>query len=123
MSALVVLVVSVPTMAIEEDWHGRPMIDQPTHLWILAALLVAGAFVVGGALAGLLRPQSAMACATAAATLALGVLLVAAVSRRFFVVHEGVSSDVARLWFFGVVSALALSAVGSQLGRWLTRHV
>jgi hypothetical protein len=31
-SAVLVLVISVPTMIVEEDWHGHPMIEQPGHL-------------------------------------------------------------------------------------------
>ena len=55
-SALLILIVSVPTMAIEENWHGHPMIDEPTHLWIIAACLVATAFVIGGGFAGASPP-------------------------------------------------------------------
>ena len=57
-SALLVLAVAVPTMIIEEDWHGRPMIDQSTHLWIIAACLVAGAFFIGGAVVAFRRPSA-----------------------------------------------------------------
>jgi len=75
-------------MAVEEDWHGRPMIDGPTHLWIIAACLVAAAFLVGGAVAGRRRPSAAPEHATAAASLAVAVLFVAAVLRRLWLVHE-----------------------------------
>ncbi len=117
MSALVMLVISVPTMAVEEDWHGRPMIDEPTHLWIIATCLVAAAFLIGGAVAGHRRPSAAPEHATAAASLAVAVLLVAAILRRLWLAHEGVSVDVAGLWCLGVVVALCLSAAGSLLGR------
>ena len=115
-----VLVVSVPTLAVEEDWHGRPMIDQPTHLWIAAAGLVGAAFLVAGAIAGYRRPRSAAVHATAVAGLALAVLLVAAVTRRLWFADEGVSTSVVRLWCLGVVVALGLSAAGSLLGRRIT---
>ena len=115
-----VLVVSVPTLAVEEDWHGRPMIDQPTHLWIAAACLVGAAFLVAGAIAGYRRPRSAAVHATAVAGLALAVLLVGAVTRRLWFAHEGVSTSVVRLWCLGVVVALGLSAAGSLLGRRIT---
>ena len=120
MSALVILVVSVPTMAVEEDWHGRPMIDEPTHLWIIATCLVAAAFLVGGVVAGHRRPSAAPEHATAGASLAVAVLLVAAILRRFWLAHEGVPVGVVGLWCLGVVVALLLSAAGSLLGRWLT---
>jgi hypothetical protein len=118
--ALLVLAVAVPTMAIEEDWHGIPMIDQPSHLWMVAGGLVAGAFVIGGAWAGHLHPRAAAPYAIAAGALAVAVLLGAATVRRLWFVHEGVPNGVARLWLFGVLVALSLSAAGSQLGRWLT---
>jgi hypothetical protein len=119
LSALLMLVVALPTMAVEEDWHGRPMIDQPSHLWVVAACLVAAAFLVGGAVAGYLRPSAAAAHATGAAGLTVAVLVGGALFRRLLLVHEGVPHAVAGLWFFGTVAALLLSVAGSQLGRWL----
>jgi peptidoglycan/LPS O-acetylase OafA/YrhL len=117
MSALLILVISVPTMAVEEDWHGRPMIDEPTHLWIIATCLVAAAFLVGGAVAGHRRPSAAPEHATAAASLAIAVLLAAAILRRLWLAHKGVPIGVAGLWCLGVVAGLFLSAAGSLLGR------
>jgi drug/metabolite transporter (DMT)-like permease len=124
MSALLILVISVPTMAVEEDWHGRPMIDEPTHLWIVATCLVAAAFLAGGVVAGHRRPSAAPEHATAAASLAVAVLLVAAILRRLWLAHEGVPIGVVELWCLGVVAALFLSAAGSLLGRRLVtdRH-
>ena len=118
--AVFVLAVSVPTLAVEEDWHGSPMIDQPTHLWIIAACLVGVAFLVAGVIAGYRRPRSAPIHATAVAGLALAVLVVGAVLRRLWLAHEGVPSGVARLWCLGVVVALLLSAAGSIVGRRMT---
>ena len=119
-SALVILVISVPIMAVEEDWHGRPMIDEPTHLWIIATCLVAAAFLVGGVVAGHRRPSAAPEHATAAASLAVTMLLVAAILRRLCLAHEGVPVGVVGLWCLGVVAAIFLSAAGSLLGRRLT---
>jgi len=119
--ALLMLAVAVPTMAIEEDWHGRPMIDQGTPLALVAGCLVAVAFLAGGAVAGRRRPSAAAGNATAAAAVAVAVLLVGAVSRRLWFAHEGVPGAVARLWCLGVLASFLLSAVGSQLGRLLAR--
>jgi hypothetical protein len=118
-SALLVLAVSVPTLAVEEDWHGRPMIDQPNHLWIAAACVVVAAFLAGGAVAGYRRPSAAATSAMAAAGLAVVVLLVGALSRRLLLAHKGVPEAVLGLWYLGAVAAVLLSAAGSQLGRWL----
>lgn len=112
-----VLIVSIPVMIIEEDWHGHPMIEQASHLWILPAFLVASAFLLGGALAGFRSPSAAVAHAVPAASFALVILLLGAVVRRFWVVHEGVPNAVVLLWCLGIIGALMLSLIGSLLGR------
>jgi hypothetical protein len=104
-------------MVVEEDWHGRPMIEQGTHLWILPAFLVASAFLLGGALAGFRCPSTGVAHAVAAAGFALAILLLGAVFRRHWVAHEGVQSAVVHLWCLGVMGAFMLSLIGSLLGR------
>jgi hypothetical protein len=120
-AVLLVLAVSVPTMILEEDWHGRPMIDQSTHLWILAACLVAAAFFAGGALVAFRRPAAPTRYAIATGVLAVVVLLIGAMYRRLWVAHEIIPPDVQRLWLAGVVTAIAMSLAGSLLGRQLTR--
>jgi hypothetical protein len=118
-----VLVVSIPAMIVEENWHGQPMIDEGTHLWILPAVLVAAAFLIGGALAGFRSRSTAVAHAGAAASFAVAILVLGAVYRRINVVHEGLPNDVVRLWVLGALAALALSVIGSLLGRRLAAHV
>jgi drug/metabolite transporter (DMT)-like permease len=120
-SAFLVLAVSVPTMIIEEDWHGRPMIDQPTHLWILAACLVAASFFAGGAIVAFRRPSAPTRYAAATGILAVAVLLIGGLYRRLWMVHEHIPKDVQHLWFLGVVAAIAMSLAGSLVGRMLTR--
>jgi hypothetical protein len=106
-------------MAIEEDWHGRPMIDQATRLWLVAAALVAVAFFVGGALAGYLCPSAAVKVGAAVGTIATGTLVAGAVYRRLWVVHVGVPSAVLYLWILGSVAALILVIAGALIGRQL----
>ena len=120
--ACLVLIVSIPVMIVEEDWHGRPMIDEGTHLWILPALLVASAFLLGGALAGFRGPSAAAAHAVSAASFALAILLLGEVVRRFWVVHQGVPITVVQLWCLGIIGALILSLFGSLLGRELATN-
>jgi hypothetical protein len=72
-------------MIIEEDWHGRPMIDQPTHLWIVAACFVAGAFFAGGAVVAFRRPYAPTRYAAATAVVAVVVLLIGGLYRRIWV--------------------------------------
>jgi hypothetical protein len=122
LSACLVLIVSIPVMIVEEDWHGHPMIDEGTHLWILPAFLVASAFLFGGALAGFRGPSAAVAHAVPAASFALAILLLGAVLRRFWVVHEGTPIAVVYLWCLGIIGALMLSLIGSLLGRRLATN-
>jgi hypothetical protein len=117
-----VLIVSIPVMVVEEDWHGRPMIDEGTHLWILPAFLVASAFLFSGALAGFRSPSTAVAHAVLAATFAFAILLIGALLRRFWVVHEGVPITVVYLWCVGIIGALMLTLIGSLLGRRLATN-
>jgi hypothetical protein len=120
-SALLVLAVSVPTMIIEEDWHGRPMIDQSTHLWIIAGCIVAAAFFCGGAIVAFRRPSAPTRYAAATGVVAVVVLLIGGLSRRLWLVHENVSVAVQHLWLLGVVAAVTMSIAGSFLGRQLSR--
>jgi hypothetical protein len=112
-----VLLISVPVMMVEEGWHSRPMIDDGSYLWILPALLVASVFLFGGALAGFRCPSSAVAHASAVASISSAILLLGAVLRRVWIVHEGTQDAVLFLWFLGVVGALTLSVIGSLFGR------
>ena len=112
-----VLIVSIPVMVVEEDWHGHPMIEQGPYLWILPAFLVASAFLFGGALAGFRDPSTAVAHTVLATSFALTILLLGAVVRRFWVVHEGVQNAVVLLWCLGIIGAFTLSLIGSLLGR------
>jgi hypothetical protein len=116
-SVIVVLVVSIPTMAIEEDWHGRPMIDQQTHLWVIAACLVAVSFFVGGVIAAIRRPSAPARSATTVAVVAVAVLLIGALYRRVWLVHEPVPTAVLKLWCLGAVTAVVLSLAGALFAR------
>ena len=68
-----VLLISVPVMMVEEGWHSVPMIDEGNYLWILPAVLVASAFLFGGALAGFRSPSSPVVCVLAVASISLTV--------------------------------------------------
>jgi hypothetical protein len=111
-----VLVVSIPALVVEENWHGRPMLEQG-YIWLLPAFLVALAFLLGGALAGFCSRSTAVAHAGAAAGFAVAILVLGALYRRLSVVHESVPNGVVALWTLGALAALVLSVVGSLLGR------
>jgi hypothetical protein len=103
-------------MVVEENWHGRPLIDGGTHLWILPAFLVASSFLVGGVRVGFRHPSTAVTHAVAVASFALAILLLGAVFRRLWVVHEGVPIDVVCLWCLGTIGAFMMCVIGSLLG-------
>ena len=107
------LVVAAPTLVIEEDWHGRPMIDQPGHLWIIPAVVVAAAFAAGGAFGtrGVVELWRALWQGLLVGVASAGVLLLADVVRRAMR-DQSTSSGVFRLW----IEAALLSAVISSLG-------
>ena len=104
-------------MIVEEDWHGHPMIEQGAYLWVVPALLVASAFLLGGLLAGFRCPSTGVVDAGFAASTALAVLLLGALFRRLWFVHEGVPRAVVDLWCLGVAAAMILSVIGSLFGR------
>lgn len=117
MSSSLILAVSIPTMVVEEDWHGHPMIDQPTHLWVIAAGLVVIAFLFGGAMTGYRRPTSSALYAMISACVSVTILLGSAIFRRLFLVHSGAPKAVLLLWCAGAIAAILTSAVGSLIGR------
>jgi hypothetical protein len=116
------LVVSVPTLAIEEDWHGRPLIDQPHHKWVLPAIVVAAALVIGGAIAASrLRwwLEGALHGAVVGAV-SSGLLVVADVIRRHEL-HKFANPGVTRLWVVAAVAATILGAIGGAFRPWDNR--
>lgn len=110
--ALVALVVSVPTLAAEEAWGGRPMIDQPGLWWMVPGAVVLAAFFAAGIVAGRGRPRRRGTTAAVAGALAVATLVVADVIRRLVVVGESLSWPVAVLWIYGGLAAVAVTAAG-----------
>lgn len=127
----VTMVVAVPCMVVEEDWHGHAMIDLRTWLWIPFAVAVALAFVVGGAIAtsGPARRRRGPARFATAVGLGLGCGLVAIVTlvacdlvRRFVVLREGLSFGVVELWIVAGAGAVVLGGIGGALGHALAHR-
>jgi len=111
---VLILGLAAPTLILEENWHGRPMIDQPGHLWVLPTLVVAAAFAVGGAVGARRAEQlwKALLQGLILGTVGAGTLLGANAVRRAMV-HQAVSEGVFRLW----VEAALLSVVIASLDR------
>ncbi len=112
----VTLVVAVPTLAIEEDWHGRPMIDQPGHLWVIPTIVVAAAFALGGALGtrGIVELWRALWEGLVIGASAAGLLLLADVVRRALR-DQAVSEAVLRLWVEGALLSVVMASLGGAV--------
>jgi len=120
--AIFVLLMSIPAMVVEEDWNGRPMIDERSHLWLIPAAIVVSAFLVGGILVGYRRSSQALLHAMVMATVASGVLLAGALVRRLWLVGNGLPMAVLKLWFLGALCAGVLGEVGALLGKAARRY-
>ena len=120
------LVVAIPTMAVEEDWHGRPMIDQPNAGWAVPMVIVALAFAAGGALAARLerRVTGAVAQGAVVGLAAVAVLLAADAVRRA-AGHETLPAGVVHLWIAAAAGSAFLAVAGAVIGHlgWCRRPV
>jgi len=108
--------VAGPTLVLEEDWHGRPMIDQPGHAWVLPTLVVATAFAVGGAVAARRSAQlwRALLQGLTLGTAAAGTLLVADVVRRAMD-HRAVSEGVLQFWVETALLSIVIASLGGAI--------
>ena len=108
--------VATPTLILEEDWHGQPMIDQPGHLWVVPTLIVAVAFALGGAIGARRANQlwKALVQGITLGTLVAGTLLGADVVRRAMV-HRSISDGVLRLWLEAAVLSVVIASLGGAI--------
>jgi hypothetical protein len=115
----VTLVISVPTLALEENWHGAPLIDQPHHKWVLPAVVVAVAFVIGGVIAASRRRWwlDGSLHGLAVGVAATAVLLAADAIRRHGL-HKAANPGVVRLWVVAAIAACLLGAIGGAFRPW-----
>jgi hypothetical protein len=122
---VVTLVVTAPTLVIEENWHGRPMIDQPGHLWVVPTLVVAGGFALGGAVCARRTTElwRALLHALGLGTVVAGALLIADIVRRAMH-HQSLSAGVLRLWVEATLLSMVLASLGGAAGylRSTRRH-
>ncbi len=118
-SVALILVIAVPTMVVEEEWRGRPMIEQGNFLWLVPATLVVLAFFLGGRLAGkrTRSSSSALAAGTMVGIMATATLLLGGIVRRHWILHEVYWADVVRLWIGAAIAAVAIAIAGAYHGR------
>ena len=108
--------VAAPTLVLEENWRGRPMIDQPGRAWVLPTLVVAAAFAVGGAVGARRAAQlwRALFQGLTLGTAAAGTLLVADVVRRAMD-HRAVSAGVLHLWVEAALLSIVIASLGGAI--------
>ncbi|MGH9043951.1 MAG: hypothetical protein ACRDVP_03785 [Acidimicrobiales bacterium] len=113
---IAILVIAAPTLAVEEDWHGRPMIDQSGHLWVVPTIIVAAAFCIGGAIGS--RKARGLGVSllhgVVVGIISAGLLVGADVARRA-IVHESFSPGVNRLWLQAAALSIVVAALGAGL--------
>lgn len=111
---LVALAVAVPPLVIEEDWHGRPMLDQPGHLWLIPALVAALGLLLGGAVSARRSVGTVRAGLLGAAIgLVSSAVLVTADLVRRAARHQSVPPGVARLLVEAALVSILLGALGA----------
>lgn len=113
-----ILALSVPPLIGEEGWHARALIDTGWW-WIPFAIWVPAVFVAGGVLAGSER-RGRVDAGTAgllAGLIAITVLILADLVRRFWVVGEDMTFMVVALWSVAGSGAVVLSGIGGLLGQ------
>ena len=110
----VTLLVAVPTLVAGEDWHGRPLIDQPGLAWVVPMVVTALAFVAGGAVAGRRQPRlrAAVGCGFAMGILAVLLLLAADVTRRVLL-DPTLPMGVVRYWIEASAGSTVLAMLGA----------
>jgi hypothetical protein len=120
-AALAILVVSLPVVLTIEAVKGDDLAGEESSLWLLGALAVVAAFVIGGGIAGARRPETAIGHAIAAATLAFVVLLVVAIVRRL-VDGIGLPADVAATFVLLAVVCLSMGVLGGYVAMRFRTH-
>jgi hypothetical protein len=112
----VTFVIAAPPLAIEESWHGHPMIDSGRPIWIPFAVWAAVAFVLGAALVADARRKASIERGVLLGIVMTAVLVGCDLFRRFTVVGEGISFGVVRLLVIASAAVIALSGVSGYLG-------
>lgn len=117
-----ILVITVPTMVVAEDWHGRPMIDDAGWWWLLPGAVAVSGFFAGGAVyvrvgtqvssRGAGRPAWSTVVGALLGAVAAG-LLVGADGVRRLLVNPTLPIAVVEYWVEAAAVGIALSALGA----------
>jgi hypothetical protein len=120
-AALAILVVALPAVLAIEAAKGNELRGEESSLWVLGALAVVAAFLIGGGIAGARRPETAIGHSVAAAALALIVLVVVAIARRLVDGPDLSGATAAAFVLLGVV-CLSMGVVGGYLSMRVKAH-
>ena len=108
------LVVAIPTLVVAEDWHGRPLIDQPGLGWLIPTVVAALAFVAGGGVTGRRQPRLRDALGSAFLMGLLGgLLLLAADGGRRILVNPTLPMGVVWYWLEAAAGSTVLAMLGA----------
>jgi hypothetical protein len=120
-AALAILVVALPVVLTVEAVKGADLAGEESSLWLLGALAVVAAFVIGGGIAGARRPETAIGHAVAAGAVAFIVLVVVAIVRRL-IDGLGLPADVAATFVLLAVVCLSMGILGGYLAMRVKTH-
>ncbi len=120
-AALAILVVALPVVLAIEATKGGDLAGEESSVWVLGALLVVAAFVIGGGIAGARRPETALGHSVAAAALAYIVLVVVAIVRRL-VDGIGLPGAVGASFVLLAVVCVAMGVAGGYLAMRVRGH-
>jgi predicted permease len=120
-AALAILVVALPAVVAIEAVKGDDLAGEESSIWVVGALAVVAAFVIGGGIAGARRPETAIGHSVAAAALAFVVLAVVAIVRRL-VDGSGLPADVGAAFVLLAVVCMSMGVAGGYVGMRVRNH-
>jgi predicted permease len=120
-AALAILVVALPAVLAVEAAKGDELAGEESSIWVVGALAVVAAFVIGGGIAGARRPETAISHSVAAAALAFLVLVVVAIVRRL-IDGSGLPADVGASFVLLAVVCVSMGVAGGYVAMRVRIH-
>jgi predicted permease len=120
-AALSILVVALPAVLAIEAAKGDDLAGEESSIWVVGALAVVAAFVIGGGIAGARRPETAIGHSAAAAALAFLVLVAVAIVRRL-VDGSGLPAAVGATFVLLAVVCVSMGVLGGYLAMRVRIH-
>ena len=108
-------------MLTVEAVKGDDLAGEESSVWLVGALAVVAAFVIGGGIAGARRPETAIGHSVAAAALAFIVLVIVGIVRRL-VDGSGLPAGVAATFVLLAVVCLSMGVLGGYIAMRVRTH-